>query len=62
MSTSTTEQFVSPGRIHSRVLNEGYGPGAWHGADLKAALADVTPDLAFWRVAPGRHNIAEIAL
>jgi len=47
MSTSTTEQFVSPGRIHSRVLNEGYGPGAWHGADLKAALADVTPDLAF---------------
>jgi len=62
MSTSTTEQFVSPGRIHSRVLNEGYGPGAWHGADLKAALADVTPDLAFWRVTPGRHNIAEIAL
>jgi hypothetical protein len=27
--------------IESRVLNEGYGPGAWHGADLKAALADV---------------------
>jgi hypothetical protein len=62
MSTSTTEQIVIPGRIDSRVLDEGYGPGAWHGADLKAALADVTPDLAFWRVAPGRHNIAEIAL
>lgn len=46
----------------TRVLNEGYGPGAWHGNDLKAALADVTPDLAFWRPAPGRHNIAEIAL
>ena len=24
-----------------RILREGYGPGAWHGADLKAALADV---------------------
>jgi len=48
--------------IGSRVLNEGYGPGAWHGADLKAAIADVTPALAFWRPAEGRHNIAEIAL
>src|SRR5688572_32055220 len=28
----------------------------------KAALADVGPELAFWRPAPGRHNIAEIAL
>jgi len=48
--------------IESRVLNEGYGTGAWHGADLKAAIADVTPALAFWRPAEGRHNIAEIAL
>src|SRR5262245_46461559 len=48
--------------IESRVLNEGYGPGAWHGADLKAALAGVSPALAFWRPAAGRHNIAEIAL
>jgi hypothetical protein len=48
--------------IESRVLNEGYGPGAWHGPDLKAALADVTPTSAYWRPADGRHNIAEIAL
>jgi hypothetical protein len=48
--------------IESRVLNEGYGPGAWHGADLKAALADVAPAHAFWRPATGRHNIAEIAM
>jgi hypothetical protein len=48
--------------LETRVLREGYGPGAWHGADLKAALADVTPEIAFWRPAPGRHNIAEIAL
>src|SRR5918999_2667249 len=45
-----------------RVLQEGYGPGAWHGPDLRAALADVTAALAFWRPSPGRHNIAEIAL
>ena len=51
-----------PAGLESRVLQEGYGPGAWHGADLKTALTDVTPALAFWRPAPGRHNIAEIAL
>jgi hypothetical protein len=48
--------------FESRVLNEGYGTGAWHGADLKAAIVDVTPALAFWRPAEGRHNIAEVAL
>ena len=48
--------------IESRILGEAWGPGAWHGADLKAAIADVKPAAAFWRPAPGRHNIAEIAL
>jgi hypothetical protein len=60
MGTTTT--MIIPAGLESRVLQEGYGPGAWHGADLKAALGDVTPELAFWRPAPGRHNIAEIAL
>jgi hypothetical protein len=46
----------------TRILDEGYGPGAWHGSDMKAAIADVSPELAFWRPAAGRHNIAEIAL
>lgn len=46
----------------TRILDEGYGPGAWHGADMKAATADVTPALAFRRPAPGRHNIAEITI
>jgi len=48
--------------VKARLLEEGYGPGAWHGPDLKAALADVTPAAAFWRPGPGRHNIAEIAV
>lgn len=60
MSTTTTA--ATPKALETRVLDEGYGPGAWHGADLKAALADVSAEVAFWRPAPGRHNIAEIAL
>ena len=46
----------------ARVLNEGFGPGAWHGPGLAAAIADVTPELVYRRPAPGRHNIAEVAL
>jgi hypothetical protein len=48
--------------IGIRMLHEGYGEGAWHGPDLKAALADVSEETAFARPAPGRHNIAEVAL
>ena len=62
MSTSTEHERISQLRLTSRVLQEGFGPGAWHGPDLKAALADVTSSLALWRPAAGRHNIAEIAL
>jgi len=61
MSTTTTDTVTSDG-VETRLLREGYGEGAWHGPDLKAAIADVTPDAAFHRPAPGRHNIAEIAL
>ena len=46
----------------TKILAEGYGPGAWHGPDMKAALTDVSDELAFRRPAPGRHNIAEIAV
>ncbi|HEX7938111.1 MAG TPA: DinB family protein, partial [Gemmatimonadaceae bacterium] len=45
-----------------RIATEAYGDGAWHGNDLKAALADVSAELAYWRPGKGRHNIAEIAL
>ena len=66
MSTAATKKapaaiLVTPA-LAKRILDEGYGPGAWHGNDMKAALADVTPKLAYWRPAPGRHNIAEIAI
>ena len=40
MSTTTA---ASPAKaIEPRVLDEGYGPGAWHGADFKAAIGDVS--------------------
>jgi hypothetical protein len=66
MSTTTTtgtavHSAVDAGLL-ARILDEGYGPGSWHGPDLKAALADVPPALAFWRPAQERHSIAEIAL
>jgi hypothetical protein len=65
MSVSATKTIFPNAldtRVLVRILEEGYGPGAWHGADLKAALSDVDAGLAFWRPSPERHNIAEIAL
>ncbi len=59
MNTTTDGQMAA---LESRVLAEGYGAGAWHGPDLKAALADVTAASAYRRPASGRHNIAEIAV
>jgi hypothetical protein len=61
MTTTATGRTAATG-LETRLLQEGYGDGAWHGPDLKAALADVAPSTAFWRPGPGRHNIAEVAL
>jgi hypothetical protein len=62
MTTTAPVANAAATKLEKRILNESYGPGAWHGADLKAALADVSPEQAFWRPGAGRHNIAEIAL
>jgi DinB family protein len=59
MSTTTRLEATA---LLGRTLAEGYGPGAWHGADFKAAIADVSDRDAFRRPAAERHNIAEIAL
>lgn len=61
-STKTTLSGKPDERLLSRIIEEGYGPGAWHGPNLRMALSDVSPELAFWRPSPGRHSIAEIAL
>ena len=62
MNTIATDNPASQSGIESRIVREGYGPGAWHGADLKASLDDVTHALAYWRPAAERHCIAEVAL
>ena len=59
---TTTAAANTIAGTETRILREGYGDGAWHGPDLKAAVADVTEATAFRRPAPGRHNIAEIAV
>lgn len=60
--TKTPTPAGFPAETLNRVLDEGYGPGAWYGADLRTAIEGVTEALAFARPAPGRHSVAEIAL
>jgi hypothetical protein len=62
MSTAAHTDTATSTGLEVRILGEGYGSGAWHGPDLKAALADVNAQVAFWRPSAERHNIAEIAL
>lgn len=65
MSEATLTKTALKGKIDptipARILEEGYGPGAWHGADLRAAIEATDAKLAFWRPGKDRHNIAEIA-
>lgn len=65
MSATTTKTPTPagvPGAVLTRILDEGYGPGAWYGSDLRAAVGEVSARDAYRRPAPGRHNIAEVAL
>ena len=41
-STKTPTPTGLPAATFNRILDEGYGPGAWYGSDLRAALAEVT--------------------
>ena len=61
-ATKTATPAAVPAAALTRILDEGYGPGAWYGSDLRAAIASVKAADAFTRPAPGRHNIAEVAL
>jgi len=44
------------------LLQQGWGPRAWHGTALKGAVRGVTAKEALWRPGPGRHNIWELVL
>ena len=65
MSTTLTKSPTPtgvPAGTFNRILDEGYGPGAWYGSDLRAAVGDVSAAAAFKRPAKANHNIAEIAM
>jgi hypothetical protein len=44
------------------LIDEAFRGPSWHGPALLASLRGVTPALAVWRPAEGRHNIWEIAV
>jgi len=60
--TKTPTPTGLPAATFNRILEEGYGPGAWYGSDFRDAVARVSAATAFKRPAKGRHNIAEVAL
>lgn len=60
--TKTPTPTGLPAATFNRILEEGYGAGAWYGSDLRAAVNDVTARDAYKRPSKGRHNIAEVAL
>jgi hypothetical protein len=61
-TTKTPTPTGLPAATFNRILDEGYGPGAWYGSDLGAAVRETSAADAFTRPAKGRHNIAEVAL
>jgi len=60
--TKTPTPAGFPASTLNRILDEGYGPGAWYGVDLRTAIETVSPAVAYARPAAALHNIAEIAL
>lgn len=60
--TKTPTPAGLPAALFNRVLDEGFGPGAWYGAGLWTASEGLTAAAAFARPAAARHNVAEIAL
>ena len=61
-ATKTATPTGLPAATFNRILDEGYGAGAWYGSDLGTAVAEVSAAQAFKRPAKGRHNIAEVTL
>lgn len=45
-----------------KTLDEAYEKRSWHGTNLRGSLRGLTPNQAFWRPAPERHNIWELVL
>ena len=72
-TTPTARRSVSPGpgrplssggALEQLVaaIDQGYDRRSWHGTNLRGSILRVTPEIAAWRPAPGRHNIWEIVV
>ena len=44
------------------LLDTAYDRASWHGPNLRGSLRGVSPSLAAWRPASGRHNIWELVV
>ena len=44
------------------LIDTAYDSASWHGPNLRGSLRGVTPPLAAWRPAEGRHNIWELVV
>jgi hypothetical protein len=44
------------------ILDQAYDRKSWHGTNLRGSIRRVSPALAAWRPAPGRHNIWELVV
>jgi hypothetical protein len=62
MARTTVSAETVASAILDRIVTDGYGGPAWHGPELKGAIADIPAAAAYKRPAKGRHNVAEIAL
>ena len=49
-------------RLLREALEQAYRRRTWHGTNLRGSLRGLTPRMALWRPAPGRHNIWEETL
>jgi hypothetical protein len=50
------------GKTLLELLEQAYAGPSWHGPTLRAAVARVEPELAFWQPPRNRHSIAEQVL
>ncbi|MCA1586668.1 MAG: hypothetical protein LC791_18490 [Acidobacteria bacterium] len=44
------------------LLDEAFDRKSWHGANLRGSIRALTPAVAAWRPAEGRHNIWELVV
>jgi hypothetical protein len=44
------------------IVDAAYDRHSWHGTNLRGSIRGITPRVASWRPAPGRHNIWELVV